>query len=604
MKRRRFRSYSTALKSIPVVLTALILVPLLDGGLAAQAPSGLWNVRTAGALGDGQADDTAAFQKALDEAGRAGGGTVFVPAGRYRIEGTLSIPANVRLEGIFRFAPTPRWGRSDDLPGSVLLAFEGRGNRTAPPFIRLAGMNASLGGLVIAYPEVDNTCVPPEPYPPCILAEGVENVSIDNCLLLNPYEAIRLVRAARHLVRNVMGYPRWRGIYVDECYDIGRIENVHFWPFGVHYRPDDPLCQWINLHGVAFEFARTDWQYVLNTFCFGYGVGYKFSQSQHGSANGNFLGIGADCCERAVLVEQCQPPGLLITNGEFVGRWTSREAITLEIKPQVTGLVSLVNCSFWGPIDRCVVMASDSGQLVLNSCHFCQWDVELRGSPAIDLAAGRSSIFACTLREENRLHLRIGPKVASAVVLGLQTPGRTFVDNRAPERSTISGLSPVADRPIPDQVRRHYRLEIGSPGDGAFLLLWHEPEKAHRPFRWSGPRSFLLLPVCPDEEYEVELEVAIPRHIPPASFAAYHDEKKIVDLTTGKTSFRLKAGSQPEIILEIRGPGWIPAEKEPDSQDSRVLGIQVFSITARSLTGPDVPEHPAPLNQVWTPETK
>ncbi|MCS7239152.1 MAG: glycoside hydrolase family 55 protein [Thermoguttaceae bacterium] len=563
--------------------------------LAGDQP-GVWNVRTLGALGDGRTDDTAVFQKALDAAGRASGGIVFVPAGQYRIGGTLSVPGNVRLEGIYRFAPTTRWGRSDELSGSVLLATSGRAEPAAPPFIRLAGHNASVSGLVIAYPDVDNSRVPPEAYPPCLLAEGVDNVCIDNCLLLNPYEAIRLVRAGRHLVRNVMGYPRWRGIYVDECYDIGRIENVHFWPFGVHYRPEDPLCQWINLNGVAFEFARTDWQYVLNTFCFGYGVGYKFTQSKHGSPNGNFLGIGADCCERAVVIEQCQPPGLLITNGEFVGRWTSREAITVEIKPQVIGLVSLVNCSFWGPIDRAVVMESQAGQLVLNSCHFCEWDVAQRGAPAIDLLAGHTSVFACTFRQDSRWHLRIGPKVARVLVLGMHTPGRTFIDNNAPARTTISGVPPSPQDLLPENVRRHYRLEVGREGDSPFLLLWHGPEKDQRPFRWSGPRSLVLLPVCPNEEYQLELEAAIPRHLPPKSFAVYKDNEKAADLAPGKTSFRLKAGPQPEVILELRGPGWIPAETDPRSQDQRVLGIQLFSVTARSLSGQNMPEDPILLN--------
>ena len=148
------------------------------------------------------------------------------------------------------------------------------------------------------------------------------------------------------------------GIFVDECYDIGHIENIHFWPFGVAYNPEDPYCKWVNTEGVAFELARTDWHYVSNTFCFGYGVGYKFSESKAGATNGNFLGLGADSCRRAVLVEQAQPPGLLITNGEFVGRWSSTDSVCIEIGPQVEGKVSLTNCSFWGPIDRCIWMRS------------------------------------------------------------------------------------------------------------------------------------------------------------------------------------------------------------------------------------------------------
>lgn len=161
------------------------------------------------------------------------------------------------------------------------------------------------------------------------------------------------------------GYPIWRGLFVDQCYDIGHIENIHFWPFGLSYQPDDPYCKWININGVAFEFARSDWHYVSNTFCFGYGRGYYFSDCGHGGTNGNFLGIGADSCRRAVLVDQSQKQGLIITNGEFVGRWTSEGSVCLEIGEENEGAVMLTNCSFWRPVKICV--SSRQKQVVLVS---------------------------------------------------------------------------------------------------------------------------------------------------------------------------------------------------------------------------------------------
>ena len=228
-----------------------------------------WNVLQAGAVGDGEQDCTAVFQKLLDEAGAAGGGVVEVPAGRHRISTGLSVPANVTLQGTYRVPPTPQRRKREGLSGSVLLAYAGRGSTNSPPFIRLAGNNAALAGLVITYPEWKQTDVPPVPYPPCILAEGAENVGVSDCLLLNPYEGIKLVNAARHWVCRITGYPIKRGIYVDACYDIGHIENVHFWPFGVSYNPNNPFCKWANTAGVAFELARTAWHYIFNTLCFG-----------------------------------------------------------------------------------------------------------------------------------------------------------------------------------------------------------------------------------------------------------------------------------------------------------------------------------------------
>jgi hypothetical protein len=421
-----------------LLLTAAIFVLII----AAAAPAAekmekaerpvRWNVVEMGAVADGAVDDTAAFQKALDAAGRVGGGIVEAPAGRYRIAGTLVVPGGVTLQGIYRAAPTPH-AATEKPNGTVLQAYAGRGSDKGPPFIRLAGDNAAIAGLVIVYPQWRQTDVPPVPYPPCVASHGTNNVGIAECCFLNPYEAIHFFRAARHLVRNVTGYPSKRGIYVDECYDIGRIENVHFWPFGVGYNPDDPYCKWVNTQGVAFELARTDWHYVSNTFCFGYGVGYKFSESKAGSANGNFLGLGADSCRCAVLVEQAQPPGLLITNGEFVGRWGSDDSVCVEVGRNVKGKVSLVNCSFWGPIDRCVWMRSRFSQFTASACNFVEWDNHGRGSPAIELDAGKAIVQGCTF-EKKGTHVQVRDKVKSAILTGNQADGGFLTDNKAGNR--------------------------------------------------------------------------------------------------------------------------------------------------------------------------
>jgi hypothetical protein len=361
---------------------------------------------------------------------------VDVPAGRYRINGNLSVPANVTLRGIYHVPPSLHQKPTGEINGSVLLAYAGRGETNGKPFIRLAGDNSAIAGLIITYPEWKQTDVPPVPYPPCVFSENTVNVGVTDCLLLNPYEGIKLVGAARHWIRGITGYPIKRGIYVDACMDIGHIENVHFWPFGVNYVPDNPFCKWVNTEGVAFELARTDWQYVFNTFCFGYGVGYKFSSSAQGSANGNFLGLGADSCQRAVVVEQAQPPGLLICNGEFVGRWSSTDAVCVDIGPKVEGKVSLNNCSFWGPIDRCVWMKSGPGQFTANACHFVQWDNRRAGSAAIQLDAGKAIVQGCTFAQKG-VDVRVGSNVVSAILTANQATGGFQVNNEAGQHAQM-----------------------------------------------------------------------------------------------------------------------------------------------------------------------
>ncbi len=233
--------------------------------------------------------------------------------------------------------------------GTTLLAEEGRGTEDGPPFISLA-LNATIKGLTIYYAaqEYDNIV----PYPWCVGCTGADNPSIVDVLMVNPYKGVDFAtnNSGRHYIRNLYGQPLRRGIQVDKCYDVGRIENVHFWPFwGWDGRP--AVQEFMRLNGEAFVFGRTDWQYVLNTFCFGYKIGYRFIATSSGSCNGNFLGIGADAANVAVQVDQCAPFGLLITNGEFVS-FLEPGPIEVVVSEANTGLVQFSNCAFWGPADR------------------------------------------------------------------------------------------------------------------------------------------------------------------------------------------------------------------------------------------------------------
>lgn len=562
---------------------ALLVAALIPCFAGAESGRSHWDVVEAGAKPDGATDGTAVFQKLLDEAGAAGGGVVEVPAGRFRISTGLSIPANVTLQGIYRVPPTSGPVVITNLTGSVLFAYAGRGSAEGPPFIKLVGNNSAIAGLVVAYPEWKQTDVPPVPYPPCVASQDTENVGIRDCLLLNPYEGIKLVRSARHLVRNVTGYPSKRGIFVDECYDIGHIENVHFWPFGVSYDPNNPFCKWVNTEGIAFELARTDWHYVFNTFCFGYGIGYKFSKSKSGSANGNFLGLGADSCQRAVVVEQAQPPGLLISNGEFVGRWSSTNAVCLDIEPGAEGKVSLVNCSFWGPIDRCVWMRSAVGQFTASACNFVNWDNRGVGSPAIQLDAGKAIVQGCTFAEEN-LHVQIGSNVTSAILTANQATGGFRVENHAGTRAQIA-LNEVDSLQWTPAALANYRVQVGGVGDGRYLRGWHGREGGAKSFRWSMAVSQLTLPVIPGERYTIKLEAQVPDAAVSADAGLYLNGRQLAPLKAGAAVVaEILPSAGDRLRLELRSQGWVPKKLTAGSDDARTLGIQVSAITMSSAS--------------------
>ena len=58
-----------------------------------------FDVKGYGAIGDGTTDDVTAIQAALDAANTAGGGTVFLPEGSYKITDNLTIYDNTTFKG-------------------------------------------------------------------------------------------------------------------------------------------------------------------------------------------------------------------------------------------------------------------------------------------------------------------------------------------------------------------------------------------------------------------------------------------------------------------------------------------------------------------------
>ncbi|MFH1739782.1 MAG: glycosyl hydrolase family 28-related protein [bacterium] len=395
-----------------------------------------------GTKADSLTDDTAAIQKALDAAGKAGGGEVFLPAGKYRIEGSLTVPSGVTLRGVWE-APH----HSDQSWGSALWVVAGRGQEDGPPAVELRP-SSTIRGVTIFYPEQSIDDI--QPYPWAIRGAGM-NCSVLDVTLVAAYQGINFgyKHHELHVIRNVYGCVLRRGFFIDQCTDIGRIEDVHINP---HYwaRADAPnapkeggnwnkLADYVNNNLEVFIFARSDWEYVFNTFAWGFKICYKFVQAGHGGCNGNFLGIGADGGQYALWVEHTQTPGLLITNGEFV-TFAGDSPIELVTTETFKGVVQLTNCSFWGPTRSCAELRGP-GFVSFQQCNFCDWSKEDYAIRAIsgDVIISDSRFGA------NKPHILLDGDLSSAIIKGNRFRGPLQFDNKS-DAQVEMGLN-IADKP-------------------------------------------------------------------------------------------------------------------------------------------------------------
>eukprot|EP00730_Choanoeca_flexa_P020357 TRINITY_DN9947_c0_g1_i3.p1 TRINITY_DN9947_c0_g1~~TRINITY_DN9947_c0_g1_i3.p1 ORF type:complete len:472 (+),score=92.94 TRINITY_DN9947_c0_g1_i3:26-1417(+) len=403
--------------------------PVGGNRVRATAPSDVYLVTDYGAKGDNSTDNTAAFNAAL-QAAKATAGTVYAPPGDYRFNDNIAIPSGVTLLGSYMAVPSHDCRRSQyPGDGTTLMPLANRGNASAPPFI-VVNPDASLKGVVIWHVEQLRAGYP-TPYPFAVSLIGA-NAAVQDVEILNAYNGIRAVGAARHYIARVQGQPLNIGVYIDSTYDIGRIEDVHFNPW---FSIDKEFMSHQVTQGRAFVFGRSDWEYVFNTFAFAYAYGYHFIKTPTGTMNGNFVGIGADyACNASVQVDAAQAPGLLIVNGEFTAFHNQQFAPNATSSPaQIVvaatniGPVNLVDSSFWGPSEN-IARIDGQGVTSFNSCIFSGWDRQKLGKPAIQANSG-SLIVSSSEFQEPQHQIQLEANVSKAVIVGNIIAGPMNITN-------------------------------------------------------------------------------------------------------------------------------------------------------------------------------
>jgi len=247
--------------------------------LAGTGP--LLNVADFGAKGDGRADDTAAIAAAIAAAAppaspggprQATGGTVYLPAGRYRVTSALVLPPAVSLEGT-------GW----NTPGSQANVFAGTwvevaaGSAFSP--VTIAGSGAGLRRVAFNVPDQPPSGPPPSAEP--MVHVTANNAVVEDVLLYNPYCGIYLDGAAQAYIRRLWGQPVRYGLRVDRSQDVNYIDAVHFWPYSRPLGTDAAAFQLAS--GTAIELFRCDNPQLSNIFAFNYNRGLSLLASPAGS---------------------------------------------------------------------------------------------------------------------------------------------------------------------------------------------------------------------------------------------------------------------------------------------------------------------------------
>ena len=213
-----------------------------------------------GADKTGERDSTAAIQRAINKV--TDGGVVFLPAGRYKVTGTLQIPGGVTLRGEWLNPDEGGLGK-----GTILMAYTGKGNTdpTDSPLISMSSA-ACLRDISVWYPE--QNAADPIPYSATIY--GDSHTDVINVTLYNSYYGFYNNGCSSMLIRRLYGTVLYRGIHGAYAYDIPRIENVYFdtayWAnSGLEGAPSGEalttLNQYVEDNLIAILAGEQDWGY-------------------------------------------------------------------------------------------------------------------------------------------------------------------------------------------------------------------------------------------------------------------------------------------------------------------------------------------------------
>ena len=373
------------------------------------------------ANGHDDQDDTEALQKAMDQAGQAGGGIVFVPGGNYVLRGTLSVPSGVELRGIHD-VPHHTMGH-----GSLLHVTPKPGQG---PTVTVSA-RAGLRGLSFSYPDLFVETVTDTPF--LIQGQG-EDLYIVHVNCRNPFRFLDLMtyRCDRHYVDYLSGSPLKVGVAIGGGSVKGEVRNTqfnpHYWsrlgqrnPFFPRRRTDFKTLwtyQKENLDAMVVGHCREE--LLFQNFVYGSLYGIHFTeQAGHGPEHCFVHGHGTDGSKVGVFFEKGSGR-IDMVNSELVAM-SSQNKIAIKLGADYVGTARLINTMVWG--DPSTLAQVDNGTLWLQGLH------AHRHGNGLQVNQGEVTAVNVNLVRPGQF-LTLAPTKAKATLIGNITRGGLIVNGQ------------------------------------------------------------------------------------------------------------------------------------------------------------------------------
>jgi len=389
------------------------------------------NVRKFGAIGDGRVDDSDAFTAALAAAVKAGGGIVYAPAGHYRFEHNVNIPAGISLRGDWVSPQEGGLGK-----GTIFEIAVGRGQIDGDPFMNI-GFAGGIRDITFYYPDQNARAIVPYPYTLSTCFSGF----LRHLTFVNSYRAVcqgyGVGSGGNLIAEHIYGTPLNVGLYLNVESDYSSVASVRFspvyWPaYASAIGKHDPglaaaVEKWTYGHASGVMMGYVDTVLWCGTVVDGYRRGMCFAPFASGVWTGGKL--SKSICDRTNVIGQFYDVRLL----------NCAEALCGD-DVQETGVV-FSNCQFDGDI---AASLSTTSSVVFDQCRFHGKSVGLKcispasrvsvlsstfaGSAPVRFDAGRVALTNDVFEANTPHTLTLGKDVDAVVLVGCQfacLPGYT-----------------------------------------------------------------------------------------------------------------------------------------------------------------------------------
>ena len=363
----------------------------------------------------GKTDMTDKIQQAIDLCHKEGGGVVYLPEGRYKLEKQLEIKTAVTLLGEFTPPDSKDYGK-----GTVLCCYYGR-NDDAPQIL----MDACTGivNMTVYYPEQDVTN--PVPYSPTVKQRGIDSITVQNVTLVNPYIGISCGSDGNelHYIRDVYISPLNTGVFMDMTTDIGRMQGLRISPeYCAKFLNLDDKAQKKSLLKYMYEnatgvfMARSDWEYGYDIYIEGCKTGFLITSMKDSGPNTQLSSVHIHNCDVGLHLVNVNPYGVAFSDSKITNDFKTQRAILTEETFKTVAQFNAVDID--GDFEYFVVHRG-SGQLSFVDCTFTSpGPARNIGEADIIQESGGMSLINCCFNKAAEINF--GENIGGAQIIGCE----------------------------------------------------------------------------------------------------------------------------------------------------------------------------------------